>query len=56
MSATVELARKTKETEVRVTLRRAAGNVEVDTGLKFFDHMVATFARERKRPRRRLLG
>ncbi|ABF87311.1 imidazoleglycerol-phosphate dehydratase [Myxococcus xanthus DK 1622] len=37
--------RETKETQVRVELAPGKGVTNVDTGLKFFDHMLATFAR-----------
>lgn len=37
--------RETKETQVRVELSPGKGVTSVDTGLKFFDHMLATFAR-----------
>ena len=37
--------RETKETQVRVELVPGKGATQVDTGLKFFDHMLATFAR-----------
>ncbi len=39
------VVRETKETQVRVELARGEGQAKVDTGLKFFDHMLATFAR-----------
>ncbi|GHG75735.1 imidazoleglycerol-phosphate dehydratase [Comamonas sp. JC664] len=37
--------RETKETQVHVELASGKGATQVDTGLKFFDHMLATFAR-----------
>ncbi|WP_002638521.1 imidazoleglycerol-phosphate dehydratase [Myxococcus hansupus] len=37
--------RETKETQVHVELAPGKGATQVDTGLKFFDHMLATFAR-----------
>ncbi len=37
--------RETRETRVRVTLERGAGNAKVDTGRPFLDHMMATLAR-----------
>ncbi len=37
--------RETKETQVHVELALGKGATQVDTGLKFFDHMLATFAR-----------
>lgn len=39
------VTRETKETKVRVELSIGRGATEVDTGLKFFDHMLSTFAR-----------
>lgn len=39
------VSRETKETQIRVELTRGKGLAQVDTGLKFFDHMLATFAR-----------
>ena len=39
------VVRETKETQIRVELTRGKGVAEVDTGLKFFDHMLGTFAR-----------
>ncbi|MCE9670438.1 imidazoleglycerol-phosphate dehydratase [Myxococcus stipitatus] len=39
------VTRETKETKVRVELAVGRGATQVDTGLKFFDHMLSTFAR-----------
>ena len=39
------VTRETKETQIRVELTRGQGVAKVDTGLKFFDHMLATFAK-----------
>jgi imidazoleglycerol-phosphate dehydratase len=39
------VVRETKETQIRVELARGKGVGQVDTGLKFFDHMLGTFAR-----------
>jgi imidazoleglycerol-phosphate dehydratase len=39
------VTRETKETQVRVELARGDGPSTVDTGLRFFDHMLHTFAR-----------
>jgi imidazoleglycerol-phosphate dehydratase len=43
MTATV--TRQTKETTVKVTLSVGEGTSRIDTGLKFFDHMLGTLAR-----------
>ncbi len=37
--------RKTRETDVRVTLRRGTGTSKVTTGQPFLDHMLVTLAR-----------
>jgi len=37
--------RNTKETQITLRLDLTPGNVEVDTGVKFFDHMLATLAK-----------
>jgi imidazoleglycerol phosphate dehydratase HisB len=41
--ATVE--RNTKETQITLRLDLEGGAVEIDTGVKFFDHMLATLAK-----------
>jgi imidazoleglycerol-phosphate dehydratase len=46
MKRTAEIARKTKETQIRVRLSLdAAGPSAIATGIGFFDHMLDSFAR-----------
>ena len=37
---TAEIVRKTKETDVQVSLNLEGGALEIDTGIGFFDHML----------------
>lgn len=41
---TVQLTRKTKETDVSVSLDLQGKEVEISTGIGFFDHMLTAFA------------
>ena len=45
MERTSEVDRKTKETDVRIKLNlNGSGNVDISTGIPFFDHMLSLFA------------
>lgn len=41
---TAEINRKTKETDITVKLDLEVGNVDISTGIGFFDHMLTAFA------------
>lgn len=45
MKTQTKVVRETRETQIRLELSRGTGKASVDTGLKFFDHMLATLAR-----------
>lgn len=40
---TAEIERNTKETQIRVALNLDGGDVEISTGIGFFDHMLTAF-------------
>jgi imidazoleglycerol-phosphate dehydratase len=39
------ITRETNETQIRVELTRGSGTADVDTGIRFLDHMLVTLAR-----------
>ncbi len=41
---TAEINRKTKETDINLKLNLDGGDVKIDTGIGFFDHMLNSFA------------
>lgn len=45
-SAYVE--RKTKETDIKLKLNLDGGDIKIDTGIGFFDHMLNSFATSRQ--------
>ena len=41
---TAEIERNTKETQIKISLDLDGGNVDISTGIGFFDHMLTAFA------------
>ena len=41
---TAQINRKTKETDIKLTLSLDGGDLNVNTGIGFFDHMLTAFA------------
>lgn len=41
---TAQIERKTKETDIKLSLSLDGGEVSIDTGIGFFDHMLNSFA------------
>lgn len=39
-----EISRKTKETDIKLSLCLEGGDILIDTGIGFFDHMLNSFA------------
>lgn len=44
MNRTARIVRNTKETQIELTLNLDGGEVKVDTGVGFFEHMLTAFA------------
>ena len=44
MSRESKITRTTKETDIAIVLNLDSGNVEIDTGIGFFDHMLTALA------------
>ncbi len=44
MNRTVEISRKTRETDISIRLSLDGGEVRVDTGIGFFDHMLTALS------------
>lgn len=44
MSRLAKITRTTKETDIKTALRLDGGNVEIDTGIGFFDHILTALA------------